>query len=80
MFNGWRPDLSLTTYRPLSATGRLATYAGLWRPIPSFPAWAAGLRAPAGNLTNSVRSDRGGAARTARRNAPGAYVPPLAVG
>lgn len=82
VFNVWRPDLSLTTYRPLTASGRLASYGrtGLWRPIPSFTAWAAGLLAPAGNLTNAVRLDRAGAARTATRNAPGAYVPPLASG
>jgi hypothetical protein len=77
VFNKWRPDVSLSTFRPASATGRLATYSGLWRPLRNFGAWSPGNAVPAGNLTNLVRLDRAGLARTASRNAPGAYVPPL---
>ncbi|KAI3429231.1 hypothetical protein D9Q98_005330 [Chlorella vulgaris] len=77
VFNKWRPDVSVSTFRPASATGRLATYSGLWRPLRNFGAWSPGNAVPAGNLTNLVRLDRAGLARTASRNAPGAYVPPL---
>ncbi|EFN59876.1 hypothetical protein CHLNCDRAFT_18721 [Chlorella variabilis] len=82
-FNTVRPDLSRTTFRPASATGKLATYTGLWRPIAAFPAWAAavvlGPAVPTGRLANAVAADRAGEARTAQRDAPGAYVPPNSI-
>lgn len=80
-FNTLRPDLNLTTFRPLSRTGALATYTGLWSPIPAFGAWAAavppGPAVPAGTLANAVTKDKAGAARTASRHAPGALLPPV---
>ncbi|PRW60490.1 Right handed beta helix region [Chlorella sorokiniana] len=79
-FNTIRPDLNLTTFQPLSRTGALASYAGLWHPIPAFGTWAAavapGPAVPAGTLANAVVNDKAGAARTASRHAPGALLPP----
>ncbi|KAI7843290.1 hypothetical protein COHA_003122 [Chlorella ohadii] len=81
-FNTIRPDLNLTSFQPLSRTGALATYAGLWHPIPAFGAWDAavppGPAVPAGMLANAVGKDKAGAARTASRHAPGALLPPAA--
>lgn len=49
----------------------------LVRPLPAFPAWAAGNSAPTGTLTNGVATDKeGGPRATAARDAPGAWVLP----
>ena len=78
--NALLPDLNLTSFRPASAAGALASYAGLWD-IPAFPAWAAavapGPAVPSGTLGNAVATDKEGAARTAQRHAPGALLPPV---
>jgi len=78
--NTLQPDLSLTTFGPLSASGELAGYSGLVQPLPAFDAWAAavapGPAVPAGNLTNAVGQDKAGEARSSQRNAPGALLPP----
>ncbi|KAL4425628.1 hypothetical protein ABPG75_009644 [Micractinium tetrahymenae] len=78
--NTLTPDINLATLRPASHAGALATYTGLWDPIPSFGAWAAavppGPAVPPGMLANAVAADKEGTARTAQRRAPGALLPP----
>lgn len=79
--NSWQPDLDPATHRPASATGPLATFAGL-APLDAWPAWDAavppGPAVPPGTLTNAVPADMAGQARSAQRNAPGALLPPPA--
>lgn len=79
-FNTFQPDLDLVTFRPLTNTGPLATYAGLWSPIAPFGPWDAavppGPPVPPGVLANAVAQDMQGPARTATRHAPGAVLPP----
>lgn len=73
--NTMRPVLT-PAWRPAAGSG-LGGLPMLVRPLPAFPAWAAGNSAPTGTLTNGVATDKeGGPRATAARDAPGAWVLP----
>lgn len=73
--NTRRPVLT-PSFRPTPGGG-LGGLPLLVRPLPAFPAWAAGNSAPAGTLANIVAADKSGALRAvAATDAPGAWILP----